>query len=167
MNRRIIFLDIDGVLATIKQYNLTNQSKSWLQDYNVYPFDPKCVKVFNQILSQTDAEIVISSDWRTEFTLEELQDIFTINGVLRTPVDVTPIYPTSMSHYAKNRAGEIIKYTMDNNIGEDWIAIDDLNLYLWLEDHFFMCKSENEGIKQSGLKQKIITNIKTWTESNN
>ena len=153
-------MDIDGVLATVKQYNLTNQSKTWLQKYNVYPFDPKCVKIFNEILEKVDADIIISSDWRVEFTLEELADIFKINGVIRPPMDVTPQYPTSMSHYSKNRAGEIMKYVTDNKIGKNWIAIDDLNLHLWLDEHFFMCKSEWEGIKQSGLKQKILNYFK-------
>ena len=160
MTKPIIFLDIDGVLATVKQYNLTNQSKTWLQKYNVYPFDPKCVKIFNEILEKVDADIIISSDWRVEFTLEELADIFKINGVIRPPMDVTPQYPTSMSHYSKNRAGEIMKYVTDNKIGKNWIAIDDLNLNLWLYEHFFMCKSEWEGIKQSGLKQKILNYFK-------
>jgi len=160
MTKPIIFLDIDGVLATVKQYNLTNQSKTWLQKYNVYPFDPKCVKIFNEILEKVDADIIISSDWRVEFTLEELADIFKINGVIRPPMDVTPQYPTSMSHYSKNRAGEIMKYVTDNKIGKNWIAIDDLNLNLWLDEHFFMCKSEWEGIKQSGLKQKILNYFK-------
>ncbi len=153
-------MDIDGVLATVKQYNLTNQSKTWLQKYNVYPFDPKCVKIFNEILEKVDADIIISSDWRVEFTLEELADIFKINGVIRPPMGVTPQYPTSMSHYSKNRAGEIMKYVTDNKIGKNWIAIDDLNLNLWLDEHFFMCKSEWEGIKQSGLKQKILNYFK-------
>ncbi len=125
--KKTIFLDIDGVLATVKQYSLYTQSKSWLRKYNVYPFDKKCVKVFNDILEKTDAEIVISSDWRTEFTLEELQDIFTINGVIKTPVDVTPLHPTSMSWQEKNRAGEILKYAKENDI-TNWIAIDDLDL---------------------------------------
>jgi hypothetical protein len=154
-NKSTIFLDIDGVLATVKQYNLTPNAKSWLQDYNVYPFDQGCVKVFNEILKKTDSEIVISSDWRVDYTLKELQDIFKINGIIRPPVGITPIYPTSMSDQQKNRAGEILRYVGEEYI-EHWIAIDDLDLYYWLGDHFFLCKSDFEGIKQSGLKQKII-----------
>ena len=154
-NKPIIFLDIDGVLATVKQFNLTNQAKSWLQDYDVYPFDKKCVKVFNSILRKTDVDIILSSDWRLYFSLDQLDDIFKINGVIKSPVGITPVYPTSMSQYEKNRAGEILKYAEENDL-HNWIAIDDLPLSHWLEDHFFMCKSEWEGIKQSGLKEKIL-----------
>ena len=158
MCKPTIFLDIDGVLATVKQYNLTHNSKSWIQKYDVYPFDKKCVKVFNEILKKTDANIVVSSDWRVYYTLEELQDIFQINGVIKTPVDVTPIHPVSMSWYAKNRGMEILRYVKKHGL-TNWIAIDDLPLSNWLQDHFFMCKSEWEGIKESGLKNKILKRL--------
>lgn len=156
---KIIFLDIDGVLATVKQYNLSTNSKSWLRDYNVYPFDEKAVKVFNEILKETNADFVISSDWRIDFSFEDLCKIFAINKVIKTPVGITPIYPTSMSNQAKNRSGEILRY-IDYNYVNDWIAIDDIDLYYWLGDHFFLCQSEWEGIKQSGLKQKILKYFK-------
>jgi hypothetical protein len=151
----IIFLDIDGVLATVTQYNLSTSSKSWLRNYDVYPFDKKCVKVFNEILEKTDADIIISSDWRNYFSMDELCDIFTINGVIKTPVGSTPIYPTSMSNLCKNRSGEILEYVKENNI-TNWVAIDDIDLSHWLGDNFFRCKSEWEGIKQSGLKKRIL-----------
>lgn len=154
-DKPIIFLDIDGVLATVKQYNTNPNGKLWVRKYNVYPFDKKCVKVFNEILEKTNAEIIISSDWRTEFMLEELVDIFEINGVIRPPVGITPFHPTSMLMLEKNRAGEILKYIEENDL-TNWIAIDDLPLSYWLKDRFFMCNTEWEGIKQSGLKQRIV-----------
>jgi hypothetical protein len=155
MDKPIIFLDIDGVLATVKQYNISPNGKSWLRKYDVYPFDKKCVKVLNTILEKTDADMIISSDWRINYSMDELCDIFTINGIIKTPVGSTPIYPTSMSNYEKNRSGEILECVRVNKI-EHWIAIDDIDLSYWLNDHFFFCKSEWEGIKQSELKQKII-----------
>jgi histidinol phosphatase-like enzyme len=72
-----VFLDLDGVLATNKQY-MMNQKK--FQDKNPiakklripYPFDPKCVKIFNEILDATEADIVLSSDWKLHFSLEDI-----------------------------------------------------------------------------------------------
>lgn len=151
----IIFLDIDGVLATVKQFNLTHNSKTWIHKYNCYPFDSKCVRVFNEILEKTDADIVISSDWRLYYTLEELSDIFKINGVVKSPIDITPYHKTSALRPNIVRGNEILEYVHDN-IVDDWIAIDDMDMYYWLGDHFFMCNSEWEGIKQSGLKEKIL-----------
>ena len=168
-NKITLFLDYDGVLATVNQFNLTPQSKSWLFGTyfggdGIYPFDKKCVKVLNEILSQFDCDIVVSSDWRLYNTIEQLQKIFEDNGVKGKIVGVTPNYPTSMSWLEKNRAGEIMKYAKDNDI-DKWLAIDDLCLFNhfgtqeFAEDHFSMCNSEFEGIKQSGLIDKIINKL--------
>lgn len=164
MNKFTFFLDIDGVLATVKQYNLTQQSKSWIHGSyengdGVYPFDNKCVEVLNEICWLFDVDIVISSDWRVNNTLEQLQELFKINGVVCSPIDITPVWPTSMSWLEKNRAGEILRYVKEYNV-EQWLAIDDLDLFYFLpEDNFVLCKSEWEGIKQSGLKDKIYKKL--------
>jgi len=155
MDKSTIFLDIDGVMATVKQYSLNPNAKTWLKDYNIYPFDIGCVMVLNDILKVTDSDIVVSSDWRNEYTLKELCDIFAINGVIKAPVGITPTFPTDASNYTKTRSEEILRY-MEENYLSHWIAIDDEDMYYWLGDHFFLCKSDFEGIKQSGLKQKII-----------
>ena len=158
MCKPTIFLDIDGVLCTIRQYSLTHNSKSWLKDYGCYPFDQKCVKVLNEILDRSDAQIVLSSDWRIEYSLEELDNIFKINGVKKSPIDITPDFFTNAMFLGDDRATEIMTYVAEHEI-ENWIAIDDLNMFDWLGDNFFYCKSEWEGIKQSGLKQKIIKRL--------
>ena len=76
MNSKImkyIFLDIDGVLACDAQM-YTNAKKfqkkrEWAKELNVlYPFDPICVKVLNEILEATGAEIILSSDWKKFWT---------------------------------------------------------------------------------------------------
>lgn len=155
---KMIFLDIDGVLATITQYNLTQNSKSWVKKYNVYPFDKKCVKVLNEIIENIDVEIVISSDWRQYYTIEELGDIFQINGIIKKPIDVTEMFSTSSIGLEKNRALEILSYVEKNKIN-NWIAIDDLDMSHWLKNKFVLCGRVNEGIKQSGLKEKIIKKL--------
>jgi len=160
MNNPIIFLDIDGVLALDPQWSLNRTSKSWISKYDCYPFDKKCVNVLNEILKETDAEIVVSSDWRTYFNLNELKEIFDINGVIKHPIGITPLFPTSALFLEKNRASEILSYVDDNAI-TSYIAIDDLDMTQWLgSDHFAYCRSLNEGIKQSGLKDKIMQKIK-------
>ena len=58
---KVIFLDIDGVLAT--------------QRTRFDCFDGQCVSHLNKILEVTDARIVISSTWRIGHTTEELIEI--------------------------------------------------------------------------------------------
>ena len=165
MNERItLFLDIDGVMCTVKQFNMTDQHAFWMHgDFfsgrGVYPFDGKCVEVLNGLLWQFECDIVVSSDWRLYCTLEELQEIFKLNGVVSEPIGVTDHHPTSMSDMEKNRAGEITKYVKDNEVTK-YIAIDDLDLHGFLgSEHFALCNTDWEGIKQSGLKDKIINKL--------
>jgi hypothetical protein len=163
----IIFLDIDGVLATNKQY-MMNRKK--FQDKNDiakelrirYPFDPKCVKVFNEILDITGADIVLSSDWRVHFSLEDLDKIFKFNGVNKSPIDITTSEIASFGNLTMNRAFQIGEYATRNNI-TNYVVIDDLNVGKYMsitneEDKFFL--TENfEGIKKVGLKDKIIKKL--------
>ena len=53
--RKIIFLDIDGVL---------NCKKTVARNRGVIGIDPYLVSIFNRIIFATDAEIVLSSTWR-------------------------------------------------------------------------------------------------------
>lgn len=164
MNKITLLLDFDGVLATVKQFALTPKSKSWIvgdffNNTGIYPFDKKCVKILNEILNKFDCDIVVSSDWKLYNNIEQLQEIFNINGVNGNIVDVTPNHPISISYIEMNRAAEILKYVEDNKINK-WLAIDDLDLRQWLEEkNFAMCFSDFEGIKQSGLKKKIINKL--------
>jgi hypothetical protein len=165
---KVIFLDIDGVLATAYEF-LTNKQKFQKKNYvaehlNIpYPFNDGCVKVFNEILLKTNAEIVLSSDWRKFWTLEELDLIFRFNGVIKSPIAVTEIDPVSMSWLEKNRANEIGKYILNNRDIEQWVAIDDLNMSQFMaqtndDDKMFVTEGI-EGIKKSTLKEKIISKL--------
>jgi hypothetical protein len=88
---KVIFLDIDGVLATNKEF-ATNRTKFrekylWAKELRVpYGWNKGCVEVFNEILDATNSEIVISSDWRFHWDLDELDKIFKVNGVKKSPI---------------------------------------------------------------------------------
>lgn len=77
--RKILFLDIDGVVCTEfnkKEYYL-GEDKSL---FEWYIMNPSCIEHLNTIVQQTSCEIVISSSWRKSFTVKELQDVFEENG---------------------------------------------------------------------------------------
>jgi hypothetical protein len=82
---KVIFLDNDGVICLSSNWGsrLKKQKKLGynpeFNDNNQLPveyrfdnFDVKAVKILNQILETTGAEIVVSSDWRLHGSLEEL-----------------------------------------------------------------------------------------------
>ena len=191
---KVIFLDHDGVVCLapewggrkqkIRLWNKNNPDKFIYGDYDAneidveYRFDnfnPGAVKVLNQILAETDAEIVVSSDWRFDCTLEEMQDLYRKYGVIKSPIDYTPVSlpadcdyywdPFDKSEYEQTRSQEITLWLSEHPEVTNWVAVDDINMSerfddfgnkLWGLSNFVHTKRMNEGIKQLSIKQKII-----------
>jgi hypothetical protein len=154
---RYIFLDIDGVICTTSVYGKGTNNK-----WGVYMFDVKCVAILNFILQETGAEIILTSDWRTQHTLQEMREIFAHNCVIRGPISFTP----SMKSYEDNnldggRADEIKSWLKTHAWKNDikWVAVDDLNMGEFLEPNFVLCPNEHEGIKRKGIKEAIIEKL--------
>lgn len=57
-NRKIIFLDIDGVLNSMDYFEQTKDCKGYTE------INPEKVKLLKEIVDRTGAEIVLSSTWR-------------------------------------------------------------------------------------------------------
>lgn len=132
---KYIFLDIDGVLTTLYEtMDLENllywKDNDWAKKMNVhYPFNENCVSILNEILKETDAEIILSSDWRKHKTKEQLDVIFKNNGVIKSPIDTTPNYRDHYSNFEYARSIEIVHYIAENTIDiNNIVVIDDLNL---------------------------------------
>ena len=153
---KILYTDIDLVLSLLSEVN-PKPSKWGL----LYRFNDKAVKVYNEILIKTGAEIVVSSDWRDRYSLKELQEIFVEwAGIIKPPIDVTPFMPmTIFQKLASCRAQEILSHVSIHK-PESWVAIDDLYLIPYLEDnHFVYLPRANEGIKQSSKKDEVIRKL--------
>jgi hypothetical protein len=151
-----LFIDIDGVLATSTQFNV-NRNKYHPQ-YNCYRFDKKCVNVLNQIIDAADPDLVLSSDWKTHFNLDAMNDIFEWNCINKKLIGFTPKLPIeyyTLPFMCEQRALEIIQYNKEQNIN-NFAIVDDLDLTQWFPNNFIICKRINEGIKQAGIKDKIL-----------
>ena len=150
-----LFLDLDDTMITTKQYF----SKKLHPKYLTNPFDPKCVKVLNEIIEKTNPVIILSSDWKLRFTLDILNEIFKDNGVNSIITDITPDFWgtqfTKLQDADMCRGFEILKYVHQYQI-ERYVAVDDLDLNPWLIDHFVRCTHSTEGLKQSNVKEKIL-----------
>ena len=146
-------------------------------------FDEKAVRVLNSILEETGAEIVVSSDWRFHANLDELGDYYVSQGISKKPIDVThrteDINPELWrvlrfrADLELERSIEILDWLEKNPQVTHWVAIDDLNMSVdYLSNHFSAKDPEdesklgltnfvhtpksNEGIKQSGVKEKVL-----------
>ena len=187
---KAIFLDHDGVIALSNNWG--GRKKKWAKyrsanpdsspnlkdapvEYRFDDFDKKAIKVLNEILEETGAEIVVSSDWKLHATLEELGDYYESQGIIKKPIALTPNIQ-NCKDYDSNfiwsprweleqiRTIEIKQYLHEHPEVTRWVSVDDLNMGkigepwkdMWAIDNFVLTPKSNEGIKQSGVKEKII-----------
>lgn len=94
----IIFLDIDGVLNTVRTRSHP-------------PLEPACMNVLNKIISLTHSKVVISSNWRTILTIGELTKLLGENNFVGEIIGYTEVYMSAkFSDYSCKRAKEILNW---------------------------------------------------------
>jgi hypothetical protein len=192
---KVIFLDNDGVICLSsnwgsrhkKQKKWDNSSIEIPVEYRFDNFNKKAIQILNEILEETDAEIVVSSDWRLHANLEELGEYYLSQGIVKAPIGVTNKNLVDCDipknfvwsrewNLEQRRSLEIHQYLKDNPQITHWVAVDDLNMgkvgldyvakleqhqrgfyaYRWGLENFVHTPLSTEGIKQSGIKEKIL-----------
>ena len=196
---KIIFLDNDGVICLANNWGSRKKKKQkWIDKHSYkevlgeYPvdcrfdnFDPKAIKDLNSILEKTDADIVVSSDWRLHADVDELGDYYQSQGIIKRPIGVTEIidykkweedgtipedFRWSRTESSEQiRAFEITRFLSNYPSVTHWVAIDDLHMGINVENssygpyerdwglrNFVWTPRDWEGIKQSGIKEKIL-----------
>ena len=154
---KVLFLDHDGVICLASEWGSRFKNKEGL-DSVFDRFNTKAIGVLNEIIFTTDCEIVISSDWRHHCSLNEMRELYRIRGILKEPIGFTQYVKSNASDLEWARATEIRNWldTHDINNKLKWCAVDDLDMTIWLGDNFDLTRRSNEGIKQTGVKEKII-----------
>jgi len=112
-NNMIVFLDIDGVIATSKSYN----------DYPDL-LDPRCIKALNYLTHTLKAKIVISSTWRTE-GLVHLKDLLKSAGVKAEVIGLTKHIYSPFHDEGSPRGLEILQWIKDNEYKGEYVVVDD------------------------------------------
>ena len=184
---KVIFLDHDGVICLSDNWGTrfnkqkkvrTKMSQSVMSmpvDARFDNFDKKSIKVLNEILEATDVEIVVSSDWKTWASVEEMGDYYESQGIKKRPIDFTGnVIDGKKIKWHRNwdlegtRSLEIQAWLEQHPEVTHWVAVDDLRLgktgldyavefyHEWGLDNFVYTPLSNQGIKQSGVKDKII-----------
>jgi len=152
---KILFLDHDGVICLSSEWGSRFKSKEGL-DSIFDRFNQKALNVLNQIIEKTDCEIVISSDWRYHATLERMGDLYEMRGIKKKPIDYT--VNSRISSLEEGRALEIKEWLEQHPEVTGWVAVDDLDMSPYLSN-FILTSRSYEGIKQSGIKEKIIKKL--------
>jgi hypothetical protein len=159
----------------------SNEKKNAPVSVRFDDFDKKAIKILNEILEETGCEIVVSSDWKLHATLEELGDYYEEQGIVKRPIAVTDIFkdlfPKEWNAFRFRadleieRSMEIGHWLKNHPEVTHWVAVDDLNmssefLSKYFSDgesdknpglsNFVLTPKSSEGIKQCGIKEKII-----------
>jgi hypothetical protein len=192
---KVIFLDNDGVICLQDNWgNRYKKAREYMIKNNIPEydismlkegkrpieirfdnFDKKAISVLNEILEETGAELVVSSDWKLHATLEELGEYYESQGIIKKPIDRT----LNMDEFDPNGEGlfswkgfrskmrivEIEQYLKDHPEITHWVAIDDMNMTPEANQghglkNFVLTPRSNEGIKQCGIKEKVIDYLK-------
>jgi len=139
--RKIIFLDVDGVLNS--QETLTRTQPGG----GIIGIDPMLVLLVHRIIEATGAEIVLSSTWRLgERSRDEVRKAVPF-------IDVTPSCGCGI------RGAEIYKWITEN-IPYDWrdnlkyaIIDDDSDMLLWQKDNFFQTSFK------TGITEDVVDRV--------
>ena len=107
MARRVIFLDIDGVLAPIHHWDRYGD------------LDPACVAVLNEIAAHGEADVVVSSSLRYGRSVADLQAMLDAGGFNGRVIDKTP---TGMR--GADRGEEIAAWLAEHAV-DGYVIIDD------------------------------------------
>lgn len=168
---KVIFLDHDGVICLPEEWgSRTRKQKAWsnkkvtsLRDipikYRFDDFNKKAVEILNEILTETGAEIVVSSDWRLYSTLSELKEFYKEQGVIKEPIAMTGF--TTEFASPENRQQEILNWLGKRSAEEpieSWVCLDDMDMQEFLSpNNFIWLEDDTQGITKKGFKEKIIS----------
>jgi hypothetical protein len=188
---KTIFLDHDGVICLSTEWGgrfkkqkkvgrkLSQSIDSLPVDARFDNFNKRAIEILNEILKETGAEIVVSSDWKKWANVEELGEYYEQQGIIKKPIaftknlndcEIPQNFPWSRTYdLEQSRSLEIKQYLQDHPEITHWVAVDDLDMGIsqtnetwgeivmdWGLTNFVLTPKGSEGIKQNGIKEKII-----------
>ncbi len=114
MTQSALILDLDGVLITTPMWKADEIDSDGYSKFN-----EDCVTNLNNLLSNYDFEIWLSSTRRTVKKLNEFNQIFKNRNIIRSISGFLPEYPD-----CKTRKEEIVKFIEEFKF-KDFLIIDD------------------------------------------
>lgn len=160
--RKVIFLDIDGVLNTKWWY--TQMDKNTPKDKYGYAFDPNAVANLKRIIDETGADIVISSSWKS-FGFSELEDMWQERGLPGKLIGITPnsvsdemLLDADLDHIElfSIRGTEIKEWlTKNGRHVSQYAIIDDMDNMLPEQQSHFVKTDPEMGISKDNVNQAI------------
>ncbi|MGB0880721.1 MAG: HAD domain-containing protein [Polaribacter sp.] len=111
----LLYLDIDGVMIPANSW----RRPEILED-GFFEFSPKATKSLNRIISNSSADIVLTTSHKFKYSLKEWKNIFK-----RRNININKItrLPKNMNHL--NRKDELLHWFNAKNKDDNFIIIDD------------------------------------------
>ena len=160
--RKILFLDIDGVLNTKWWY--TQMNRNTPKDKYGYAFDPKAVANLRRIVEDTGADIVISSSWKF-MGLDKLRAMWNERELAGNVIDVTPkgmcdevLLTAGLDNMGvtRCRGNEIREWLMQHSDVTHYVILDDMNDILQEQESHFIWIDPEVGITTENVEQTIM-----------
>jgi hypothetical protein len=156
--RKVIFLDVDGVLnseAIAQEWHLRTGKNGWggffkenekATDENV-KWGREAVSNLKNLVDTTGAEIVISSTWRKHFSVEKFKEMFAIYGWENAPViDKTP---TSF----RIRGLEVNSWLKDHPDVDKYVILDDFDDFMVQQRPYFVNTDPEVGLTSEDVQK--------------
>ncbi|GAI85936.1 unnamed protein product [marine sediment metagenome] len=133
--------------------------RQWYPKFNRYRLNGGAVKILNEICAKVDPILILSSDWKNDYSIADMNEFFEWCGITHKIGDYTSslwkVRFTSFQQLEECRAAEILLYVHEREV-ENYVAIDDLDLSPWIPNNFVHTPNSNMGIKTSNVREKII-----------
>lgn len=147
--KKIIFLDIDGVLCT-------NRSCVKQRSYLMQRLDPVATEMLDYLLEESGAELVLSSSWRSFHDKGSMTAILENAGLLR--VNWHQCWKTPDRVGLTSRGHEIKQWMSENGEPEKYLILDDNTDMLTEQKPFFVKTDTRDGF----LFQHLIDALKIF-----
>lgn len=112
--RRIIFLDIDGVLAHFGSHE---------------QLDPACIERLDRLVCTTKAKVILTSSWRDTFGLDETERRLRASGFIGRLAGAVPCLPNG------TRNDEIDAFLAQLESPLHFVILDDVPVAVHLKSH--------------------------------
>jgi hypothetical protein len=146
MHKRVIFLDIDGVLNTVSYLSKAGRADA---------IDPSRVELLNDLVARTEATVVLSSAWRVYYGLEGVQIKYLIPAGFKGRIMcVTPDLQASLNLPFKISRGIEIACWLHLNPTERFVILDDSDDVAPFKD--YLVQTSFYAYKDGGLQPKHI-----------
>lgn len=154
--RKVVFLDIDGVLQPPTAQERFNHDMDALKEelaekyhdehfleldkYDVaavyYDWSESALRHLRNLLSYCDAEIVLSSDWRFSKTIEDMRTLLKIHCLNEY---LTELLPQTNEYSGKDE--DITAYLSKHPKLTRYVVVDDSNLGKFFRGKFVLCNN--------------------------